>query len=389
MQDRLIAKWIIKTGKSVLLLGPRQVGKSTLCQSFAPVLSINLADEELFIAYSKDPSRLKREVHALKKAGFILIDEIQRVPSLLNSVQALLDPGPHSVEGRRFLLTGSSAAKLKQSGANLLPGRVVLEYMDPLLVSELGDKFDLDRALRFGMLPGVYLGEEDSEQVLSSYADLYLREEIRAGALAKDIGQYARFLDIAALFSGQWLNYSKISSEAEISKETIRRYVSVLEGTLMVFRVPSFHPGARTKRRVSQKDKLFLFDLGVRNALLGVHRQKITPDQRGHLFEHWLILQIIYMNRALRKDWHLSTYRTDGGAEVDLVIERDGDVIGLEIKASRNIGKSDLRGLKSLEEVMGRKQPFLKWIAYLGDTEQVFEDGTRVIPFQKLLQELE
>ena len=388
MQDRAIFKRIATTKKSILLLGPRQVGKSTLCQSLKPAFSVNLADEELFMAFSKDPGRLKREILALKKPSLVLIDEIQRIPSLLNTVQALLDPGSAAVAGHRFLLTGSSARKLKRAGANLLPGRVILERLDPLTLDEAGDLFELDRALQLGMLPGIYLGGDDSIETLSSYVDIYLREEIRAEALAKNIGQYGRFLDMAALVSGQWINYSKISSDTEIPKETIRRYVSILEDTLMAFRIPSFQPRSRLKRRVSQHDKLYLFDVGVRNALLGIHRRDLAADQRGSVFEQWLTLQLIYLNRAHRKNWSLSSYRTAGGAEVDLVIEREQDVIGLEIKASRNIDKSDLRGLQSLGEVVGRAKPYRKWVAYLGEREQVFKDGTRALPFRRAIEEI-
>ncbi len=385
MQDRILKSRLVHTKKSILLLGPRQVGKSTLCRELKPRKSINLADETLFIRYSKDPDLLQREILALPKPSLIFVDEIQRIPSLLNTIQVLIDD--HS-GAHKFLLTGSSARKLKRGEANLLPGRIILEYLDPLTVYELKNTFDLNRALQVGMLPEIFLDREEGIDILSTYTEVYLKEEIQAEALIKNIGQYARFLDVAAILSGQWLNYSKVSSETEIPKETIRRFFSILEETLLIFRIPGFTPKIKISRRVTQKDKFLFFDLGVRNSLLGLHRHPITQDQIGSLFEQWFILQIIYLNRAFKKGWTLSSYRTEGGAEVDLVIERDEDLIGLEIKSGINVGKGDLKGLQSLQETIKNYKPFKKWIAYRGKTSQVFDDGTQVFPYIDLLEKL-
>ncbi len=268
---------------------------------------------------------------------------------------------------------------------NLLPGRVILEYLDPLLCLEIPEDVDLRRMLQVGMLPGIYRGGPEAAEVLGTYVDVYLREEIRAEALAKDIGGYARFLDMAAVLGGQWLNYSKISSETEIPKETIRRYVSLLEDTLLMFRIPSFQPRARISRRVSQRDKFLLFDVGVRNALLSLHTRPPSRDQQGSLFEQWFLLQVIYMQRVFKKAWRISSYRTAGGAEVDLVIERERDIVGIEIKASRNVGRSDARGLLSLSEAIGRYKPLKKKIAYWGESRQVLEGEIDVYPYLDLL----
>jgi len=295
---RLIESRIRRSKKSLMLLGARQVGKSTLMRSLGPDVVINLADEALYLGYAKDPERLKRELAALRKTSLVLIDEVQRVPALLNTVQAVLDEGAT----HRFLLTGSSARKLKRGGANLLPGRIVLEHLDPLTIWELGDAFDLERALCVGMLPGVYLDADEGDAVLETYASVYLREEIQAEAVLRDIGSYARFLDTAAATNGDWVNYAKLASDSEIAKETLRRYYQVLEDTLIAFRLPSFSPAAST-RRVTQRERILLFDIGVRNALVGQHRHAPSPTQRGHLFEQWLILQCLAYARALRLPW--------------------------------------------------------------------------------------
>jgi predicted AAA+ superfamily ATPase len=385
MQDRLLLARIAASRKSTLLLGPRQVGKTTLCRLLRPARTVNLADEGEYLRYSKSPVALRRELSALKKPSLVCIDEVQRVPKLMNIIQVLLDQ-PRS--GLRFILTGSSAKKLRGGGANLLPGRIILEYLDPLTCFELPGEVNLSRALQVGMLPGIYLGGEEAVEVLGTYAEVYLREEIRAEGLTRDLGGYARFLDMAAIVSGQWLNYSKISSETEIPKETIRRYVSLLEDTLLLFRIPSFQPRLKISRRVSQRDKFLLFDVGVRNALLSLHERPVSRDQVGPLFEQWLSLQVIYMNRALRTGWKISSYRTEAGAEVDLVVERATSIVGIEIKASRNVGLSDTRGLSSLAQAVGKYKPLKKWVAYLGESPQVLENGVEVYPYRALLDAL-
>jgi len=367
------------------LLGPRQVGKSTLCRMLDPKLMIDLSDEEAYLSYAKDPGRLKRELSAAGRSGLIVIDEIQRIPSLLNTVQSLIDDPSFSY---RFVLTGSSARRLKRGGANLLPGRIILESLDPLTYGEVHDVFSLDKALQLGMLPGIYLGDSEAADVLGTYAQVYLREEARAEALVRNLGDYARLLDVAAILSGQWLNYSKISSETEIPKETVRRFVGLLEDTLMVFRLPPFTPRRKLSRRISRRDKFLLFDIGVRNALLGLHRRPVSPDQVGPLFEQWAILQVIYLNRSLRKEWRLSCYRTEAGAEVDLVVEREDDIVGIEVKAGRNVTVTDTRGLLSLAETVGRYKPVKMWVLYRGSSEQVFDNGARAIPFAQALDEL-
>ncbi|MEK7765830.1 MAG: AAA family ATPase, partial [bacterium] len=281
MIDRLVAPRIARSRKSVLLLGPRQTGKSTLCRALKPDLILDLADEPEYLRHAKDPHAFRRLLEGASRTRLVFVDEIQRVPSILNVIQTIIDrPG-----GPRFLLTGSSARKLRRGRANLLPGRIILEPRDPLSILELGHRFSLERALQVGTLPGVYLDEQEGAEVLSTYAEVYLREEIRAEALTRDLGGFARFLDTAALTSGQWINYSKLSSDAEISRETIRRFYSILEDTLLVFRLPPFAPRHKTSRRLSQRDRFIFVDIGIRNALLGLHRRAPGPEQMGPAFE--------------------------------------------------------------------------------------------------------
>ncbi|MFN0117841.1 MAG: ATP-binding protein [Elusimicrobiota bacterium] len=382
MVNRTAIKRIQNSKKSILLLGPRQVGKSTLCRGLNPDLVINLADEALFLKFSKDPERLKREIDSIKRPSIILIDEIQRVPSLLNSIQAYLDQ--HSKT--RFILTGSSARKLKRGGANLLPGRIILEYLDPLSIWELGNKFKLEKALNIGSLPGIYLDEAESNEVLSTYVQVYLKEEIQAEALSRNIGSFARFLDAAAEASGQWINYSKLASDTETPKETIRRYYEILEDTLIVHRVPPFQL-QKNHRRLSQRDRFFFFDVGVRNSILGLVNQNLPLSEKGKLFEQWIVLQVIGFIHAHKKSWKVSSFRTDTGLEVDLIIETPQKNIAVECKYSQNVGVSDLVGLQAFEKLSKKKCE--KIVLNLSTRRQLFPTKERVVHFQDfLLKEL-
>lgn len=370
----------------MLLLGPRQVGKSTLCRGLAPDVYLDLADQRLYLDHAKDAGLLRRQLEAQAAARLVVIDEAQRLPSILNTVQSLIDSSSRRL---RFVLTGSSARKLKRGGANLLPGRIVLERLDPLCAGEIAEKVDLDRAMRLGMLPGIYWGDDEAGELLGTYAEVYLREEIQAEAATTNLGGYARFLDAIAAASGQWLNYTKLASDAEIPKETLRRFVQLLDDTMLCVRIPPFRGAGGPARRVQQRERVLIFDVGVRNALLGLHRHALTADQRGGLFEQWTILQIAYLNRAKRKGWSLSGYRTEAGAEVDLIIETPSVLVAIEIKHARSVNSTDTRGLKSFAGAVGHaRKPVLQWIVYRGEQRQRFDSGVEVWPVLDALRYL-
>ncbi|MCE9625663.1 MAG: DUF4143 domain-containing protein, partial [Deltaproteobacteria bacterium] len=230
--------------------------------------------------------------------------------------------------------------------------------------------------------PGVYLNGAEGPDVLSSYTTIYLREEIQAEAIAKNIGSYARFLDLAAEVSGDWINYSKLASDSEIPKETIRRFYSILEETLIAFRVPPFR-SKKSHRRVSQRDRILFFDLGVRNAVLGLHRSELGPTEKGKLFEHWFLLQCLYFIRSQKKDWKLMSYRTDGGAEVDLIVDLGKKYLAVECKYGKIVSEVQMRGLRSFEEIANK--PVEKWVVYQGESSQTFTMGERAVPYRDFL----
>lgn len=380
MIDRILKKELIDSPKGLVLLGPRQVGKSTLAKALKPDLQINLADEETYQAHLKDPGLIKRIVQAESEKNIIFIDEVQRIPSILNTVQALIDED----KNRKFLLTGSSARKLKRGKANLLPGRLFWKHLSPLLYWEIQNQFDLEKALTIGTLPEVYL-EDYGASLLKSYTATYLREEIQAEALTKDLAAYARFLDLAAELSGQYINYSKIASDAEINKESIRRYFEILVDTLIVEKLNSYTRVAK-ERKARQKDRFIFFDLGVRNAVLGRESSRFSPEEMGFLFEQWLILQVIYLNKTYDPGWRISSYRDSRGIEVDLIIETASEFITLEIKSSKRADYKMTKNLYRFEEIAKLKT--VKMLIYQGEEKQLLSNDCLALPYTIFLEQL-
>lgn len=340
--------------KSFLLLGPRQTGKSTLIRTLAPDLEINLADEETYVAFLRDPGLLKQRIRG---AVTVFIDEIQRIPSLLNTVQYLLD---HE-RPPKFLLTGSSARKLKRGQANLLPGRIFTYALGPLTYSELGERFDLRRALRKGLLPGIYL-EKDAEtwtKLLRSYAATYLKEEIQAEALTRNLEGFSRFFDVACSRSGDFVDFTKFASLASIERMTARRYFDVLVDTLVVRAIEPFAKSSRI--RLIQHPRFYFYDVGVLNGALG--NFEASSDRVGNLFEHLVVQLLCAEFQGRDEEMRLSTYRTEAGAEVDLILERKGAVFAIEVKATKKVAASDFRGLKSFATYYGK--PHTAMVVYL------------------------
>lgn len=383
MYERSLTRALSATRKSILLLGPRQVGKSTLLASMRPDITINLASPATFREYVTQPERLERELAAAPaRTRVVFIDEVQKVPPLLDAVQVLLDSHPRRF---RFLFSGSSARKLRRGQANLLPGRVHLHYLHPLIAAELGDEFDLERALAHGTLPGIYATTEtrERESNLRAYVDAYLREEIQAEALVRDLGGYARLLDLVAASSGKILNLNSLCQDAGIGYETARRYLEVLEDTLLAFRVPGWSGSDRAS--FVAHPKLYLFDIGVRNALLRRPLDRVLPDERGHLLEHLVALELHRRMGTLWPELSLFHYRTKHGAEVDLVAQVGRDLWGIEVKASTRVDPSDLSGLSSLAERTRRLKRRI--VVYLGRRRQRLGNA-EVLPLQEFLRGL-
>lgn len=308
-------------------------------------MTIDLLAHDVFRHHSQDPGAFRREaVERIVQRGVrtIFIDEIQRVPDLLNEVHSLIEE--HRI---RFIMTGSSARKLKRGGANLLAGRAALRRLHPLTLAEHGSRFDLDRTLRLGSLPRVVTSSEtDALDVLRTYGSTYLREEIQAEAIVRNLGGFGRFLDVAAAQCGEILNYSSVARDAAIATRTVREYFQVLEDTLIGVRLDPWRRSERS--RLVGHPRFYLFDTGVTNALSRRLNSELDPSVRGRLFEQWVILECIRWIDYTQSESRLFYWRTKDGSEVDLLVERHGEIrMAVEIKAKRRIVGADLTGLRS------------------------------------------
>ncbi|HWU42333.1 MAG TPA: ATP-binding protein [Bdellovibrio sp.] len=376
---RQISETIKQSKSSILLLGPRQTGKSTLIRDLNPDLSINLAQEKVFLSFSSQPELLEQMIQQ-EKPKTIFIDEIQRLPSLLNTIQAIIDENPRKI---KFFLTGSSARKLKRGSANLLPGRVISLQMAPLSLEELKYKFNIDQAIAHGLLPGIYVEKnlKEKELLLSSYGATYLKEEVQAEALTKNIEGFSRFLFVLASKNAEFVDYAKLGSQSGVTQKTATRFFEILEDSLLIFRLESYSKSSQ--RRLVQHPKFYFFDTGVLNSLLGSY--KVTADRRGKLFETFVIVAIRNMLISHSVQFRMSTYRTTNGGEVDLILEVNGTEFAIEIKASKNIGKSDIRGLAGFSEVSNNNP--IKMIIYLGEYGKKIEDVS-VLPLVQAMKML-
>ena len=377
--NRQISTECAKSKKSILCLGPRQVGKSTLMASLHPDISINLAKEATYLAFSSNPNELEERMSALR-SGTIFIDEVQRLPSLLNTIQALID---EHQERYRFLLTGSSARKLKRGNANLLPGRVHVYYLGSLTCEELQFHINIKEALAFGTLPGTITTKDENEKklTLTSYAATYLKEEIQAEALTKNIEGFARYIYVVAAEVTHFLDFTKLASEAMISRQAAIRFFEILEDTLIIKRVESFSKSIR--KRLIQHPRFFFFDVGVLNGLM--NNFSVSADRIGMLFEHFIYNQLTEYFTSHHQAFRISSYRTEHGAEVDFILEYHDEIIAIEIKASKNVTAMDCRGLKNFKKYVGKNARLI--LLCLTDQKKIIE-GVEIIPWQQFFSHI-
>lgn len=379
MVDRISEKSLTQSAKSALLIGPRQVGKSTLLKNLKPDLAINLSSEAEFYRFSSNPDLLSSLIRGSDPTT-VLIDEVQRLPSILNTVQAILDDWPSPP---RFFLSGSSARKLRRGGANLLPGRILTYQMGGLSSAELDYALDIQKGMRVGFLPQPYL-ETDlalAENLMLDYATTYLVEEIQAEALTRDIQGFSRFLRIIAPASGLILDTSKLAKKAHVSRSTLNRYLDILEDTLIARRVFSF---TDTDADVIRHPRLFFFDPGVYNGLL--ENFTASLDRVGTLFEHAVYAQILNSAKAAHTPVNISYFRTRGGTEVDFIVELRGKVYAIEAKYG-HVNAADIRGLNRFREYY--PDVFKSIIVSTEPSRLVLEDGTIACDINLLMKELE
>ncbi|EKD50980.1 MAG: hypothetical protein ACD_62C00377G0001 [uncultured bacterium] len=326
--------------KSFFLFGPRSTGKTWLIkqQLQGKAIIIGLLTSDNLIRLTQNPGEIKDIILAHPEKKLVVIDEIQKIPSLLSEVHQLLD-----TSDLRFLLTGSSARKLKKGNADMLAGRAWNASLFPLTFLEI-DEFDLEHYLRWGGLPQVYPSRKPDEE-LSAYVETYLREEILAEGLIRKLPPFSRFLKTAALSNGQLINFTELGNDAAVSPSTVREYFNVLTDTLIGFQLEPWL--SSKKRKAIQTAKFYFFDLGVTHALANTKNLERNSNLYGASFEQFIGLELrAYLSYSRIKE-NLTFWRSINGQEVDFLI---GEKVAIEVKATNRITSSDTKGLRTLAE---------------------------------------
>lgn len=339
---------------SFFIFGPRGCGKSHLIKQLfqvnPAVFWIDLLEDDTYKNYLMHPEQLLQMDHS--KIEWIVIDEVQRVPKLLNHVHKIIE----SDSSIKFALTGSSSRKLKREGANLLAGRAFENHLHPLVCFELGKDFILNDILNWGALPKVFSlkNKLEKEQFLRTYVNIYIKNEIKEEQAVRKLEPFLKFLEVAAQMNGKILNYSKIAKDCGVDSKAIERYFEILIDTLLGFYIEPYHESVR--KRQSQKSKFYFFDLGVRRAL---DRSLTIPiDEHnynyGNSFEHFIILEIIRLNDYHLKDFRFSYLRTKDDLEIDLIIDRPGKKkLCIEIKSTQYVDAVDINRYKNIKHDLG------------------------------------
>lgn len=361
---------------SFFLFGVRGAGKSSWTRhEFPDAYVVDLLDESRYQALTANPGEFALELQALPRQRLVVLDEVQRIPALLNLVHRSIE-----AERRRFVLLGSSARRLKTSTTNLLAGRATMRTMYPLVPAELGDDFDLDRILRFGSVPLVWQAD-DPRATLDAYMQLYVREEIRAEALVRNLPGFLRFLPVAALFHGQVINIAGLARDAATARSTVEGYLAILQDTLLIRLLPAFEAKLRLRER--QHPKLYWVDSGIVRA---AKRQlgEVTVEERGSLFEGWLLTVLRAHNETSQLFEDISYWAPlqAHDTEVDFLLRRGREYIALEIKAQSRFSTRQLSGLKAIAELPGIARRIL---VYLGERRLRTTDGIDVWPLRSFL----
>ncbi len=336
---------------SFFLFGARGVGKTTLLSIFfdtKKVLRVDLLLAEEEERFSAHPDQLKELVSADSTIEWVIIDEIQKIPKLLDIVHSMIETKGNKV---KFALTGSSAKKLKRGSANLLAGRALINNLFPLTFLEIGEAFNLELALNFGLLPKIVITENalHRTEILKSYTQAYLKEEVWAEQMVKNLVPFRKFLEVAAQMNTEIINYSKIARMIGVTTHTVQGYFQILEDTLLAHILEPFSTSVR--KLLISAPKFYLFDIGVKRALDRTINQTIVAGtyEYGRAFEHFIITQFIALNSYYRTDFRFGYLKTKDGLEIDLIIERPGrPLVLLEIKSSERVDESDLFGLRSI-----------------------------------------
>ncbi len=360
--------WLAK--KSHFLFGPRQTGKTFLVRhTLRDARVYDLLDSSVYLSLSQRPGRLSEEFD--RDDQLVVIDEIQRLPVLLNEVQRLIEG-----RGLRFLLTGSSARSLRRGGVNLLGGRARTRYLHPLTARELGARFDLARAIRCGLLPSIYFSDEPAAD-LHAYTGTYLQQEVVAEGATRNAPAFSRFLRVAALCNATIVNFTNVASDAQVPRTTVYEYFEILKDTLILHELPAWTASVTRKPIVSSK--YYFFDVGVASALQGRLVAAGSPEF-GSAFETYIHHELM-CHRDYTGGEPISYWRSTSGFEVDFLL---GDHTAIEVKAKEHVSDRDLRSLRAL----GEERPVRRLLCVSLEPRRRQVNGIAVLPYRRFLDAL-
>lgn len=350
---------------SYFLFGPRGAGKSTFLRKHYPEATyINLLDERKYQSYLSDPGQFYQEVALLEPKSTVIVDEIQRLPPLLNEVHRLIEENK-----LKFILSGSSARKLRKAGVNLLAGRVLKKALHPFLPEELKKDFKLSEALQFGLIPIVF-SAEDKKETLEAYTQTYLKEEIQAEALVRNLSGFARFLPVAALMHGQRLSLSSLARDSGVARSTIESFFSILEDTLVGFQLPAYEGKLRV--RVKKRPKFYFIDAGLVRALKKQYGG-LAHEEIGPLFEGLIgqILRAYKDYNNLFDEWYCWSPAEAKQTEVDFLLKKENKFIAIECKSGKKLSSKDLKGLRAISDLKGLHR---KILVFNGESSRKIDD---------------
>ena len=363
-------------GKSFFLFGPRGTGKTTWVKStFASALYIDLLEAELFNDLMANPQRLEMMIPKDFK-DWVIIDEVQKIPDILNEVHRLIEKYRH-----KFILTGSSARKLRKKGPNLLAGRALTRAMHPLTAMELGRDFDLEHSLAYGQLPSAYT-EENPGDYLESYVKTYLQEEVQREGLSRNLAAFSRFLEAASFSQASTLNISEVARECAVERKVVENYFSIIEDLLMAYRIPVFRK--RAKRRLAVHHKFYFFDVGVYRTLRPAGPLDAPEEIQGAALETLLLQELMGINDCLRLGYKIYYWRTSNNIEVDMVLYGKKGIRAFEIKRTGKVSSRMLRGLKAFL----RDYPVARACFLYGGLRRMREGNIEILPIRDAIRDL-
>lgn len=367
----------LKNRKSFFLFGPRGTGKTTWLKHNLPdALFINLLESEQYNRLSANPGHIRQMIQP-KYDGWIIIDEIQRIPELLNEVHDLIES-----QNKIFILTGSSARKLRQKGVNLLAGRALTYYMHPVTAIEQEDKFDITKSMYLGNLPARF-SEYSPQKYLKDYVQTYIREEVNQEGLTRNIGNFSRFLETASFSQASVINASEIARETGIERSLTENYFSIIDDLLIGTRLPVFT--RKAKRKMISHQKFYYFDAGVFRVIRPTGPLDSNAEMNGPALETLVLQELRAINDYMECGYQIYFWRTKNGLEVDFILYGQKGLIAIEVKSSSHVHSKNLRGLKEFK----KDYPVAECYLFYGGDTPLYIDDIRVLPVEQALKTMD